>query len=220
MIANVATSVAHEGRAFERFTKHGPLAMLPMSDGRCSLVWCHPLERREEVLSWSDEKFCRELQSAFGWRLGQITHAGKRSAYPLALTRAARPITHRTVLVGNAAQTLHPIAGQGFNLGMRDVMSLAETLTQAQERGEDMGDYGVLCRYQQRRQRDREATIGITDSLVHLLPTVDPAGCRAQHRADDDGIIYPGTRCAGAAHPRLGGALKAVLRNKQCKVLM
>lgn len=127
VIANVATSVAHEGRAFERFTQHGPLAMLPMSDGRCSLVWCHPLERREEVLSWSDEKFCRELQSAFGWRLGKITHAGKRSAYPLALTRAARAITHRTVLVGNAAQTLHPIAGQGFNLGMRDVMSLAET---------------------------------------------------------------------------------------------
>ncbi len=76
------------------------------------------------------------------------------------------------MLVGNAAQTLHPIAGQGFNLGMRDVMSLAETLTQAQERREDMGDYGVLCRYQQRRQRDREATIGVTDSLVHLLPTV------------------------------------------------
>ena len=109
VIANVATSVAHEGRAFERFTQHGPLAMLPMSDGRCSLVWCHPLERREEVLSWSDEKFCRELQSAFGWRLGKITHAGKRSAYPLALTRAARAITHRTVLVGNAAQTLHPM---------------------------------------------------------------------------------------------------------------
>ncbi len=72
VIANVATSVAHEGRAFERFTQHGPLAMLPMSDGRCSLVWCHPLERREEVLSWSDEKFCRELQSAFGWRLGKL----------------------------------------------------------------------------------------------------------------------------------------------------
>ena len=169
VIANVATSVAHEGRAFERFTQHGPLAMLPMSDGRCSLVWCHPLERREEVLSWSDEKFCRELQSAFGWRLGKITHAGKRSAYPLALTRAARAITHRTVLVGNAAQTLHPIAGQGFNLGMRDVMSLAETLTQAHERGEDIGDYGILCRYQQRRQSDREATIGVTDSLVHLF---------------------------------------------------
>ncbi len=191
VIANVATSVAHEGRAFERFTQHGPLAMLPMSDGRCSLVWCHPLERREEVLSWSDEKFCRELQSAFGWRLGQITHAGKRSAYPLTLTRAAKPITHRTVLVGNAAQTLHPIAGQGFNLGMRDVMSLAETLTQAQERGEDMG-ITAYC-----------AVISSVDSAIAKQPSasrtalyifcqpLDAAGCRAQHRADDDGIIYP-----------------------------
>lgn len=104
---------------------------------------------------------------------------------------------------------------------MRDVMSLAETLTQAQERGEDMGDYGVLCRYQQRRQSDREATIGVTDSLVHLFANRwTPLVVRAQHRADDDGIIYPGTRCAGAAHSWLGGALKAVLRNKQCKVLM
>lgn len=101
--------------------------------------------------------------------LEKLPTAGKRSAYPLALTRAARAITHRTVLVGNAAQTLHPIAGQGFNLGMRDVMSLAETLTQAHERGEDIGDYGILCRYQQRRQSDREATIGVTDSLVHLF---------------------------------------------------
>lgn len=129
----------------------------------------------EEVLSWSDEKFCRELQSAFGWRLGQITHAGKRSAYPAALTRAARPITHRTVLVECGANSA-PDCRARVNLGMRDVMSLAETLTQAQERGEDMGDYGVLCRYQQRRQRDREATIGVTDSLVHLF--CQPVGPR------------------------------------------
>ncbi|STJ27664.1 2-octaprenyl-6-methoxyphenol hydroxylase [Escherichia coli] len=98
----------------KRFTQHGPLAMLPMSDGRCSLVWCHPLERREEVLSWSDEKFCRELQSAFGWRLGKITHAGKRSAYPLALTRAARAITHRTVLVAMRRKLCTRLPGKGL----------------------------------------------------------------------------------------------------------
>ncbi|PYZ77525.1 2-octaprenyl-6-methoxyphenyl hydroxylase [Citrobacter koseri] len=169
VIANVATAIAHDGRAFERFTQHGPLAMLPMSEGRCSLVWCHPLEQRDEIMRWSDERFCHELQSAFGWRLGRITHAGKRSAYPLALTTAAKAITHRTVLVGNAAQTLHPIAGQGFNLGLRDVMSLAETLVQAHESGADVGEYGVLSEYQSRRQADREATVGITDSLVHLF---------------------------------------------------
>lgn len=90
VIANVTTSVAHDGRAFERFTQYGPLAMLPMSDGRCSLVWCHPLERRDELMARSDERFCRELQTAFGWRLGRITQAGKRNAYPLSLTSAQK----------------------------------------------------------------------------------------------------------------------------------
>lgn len=165
VIANVTTALPHEGRAFERFTQHGPLAMLPMSEGRCSLVWCHPLNNRDDVLSWSDERFCHELQQAFGWRLGRITHSGSRSAYPLSLTTATRAISHRLALVGNAAQTLHPIAGQGFNLGLRDVMSLAEMLAQA----DDAGDYALLCQYQKRRDTDKNATIGVTDGLVHLF---------------------------------------------------
>ncbi len=169
IIANVSTALPHEGRAFERFTEHGPLAMLPMSQGRCSLVWCHPQSRRDEVLSWSDERFCQELQQAFGWRLGRITHAGKRSVYPLALTTASRAVSHRPALVGNAAQTLHPIAGQGFNLGLRDVMSLAELLADAHLSGEDVGHYPLLCRYQARRTGDKAATIGVTDGLVHLF---------------------------------------------------
>jgi len=169
VIANVTTAVAHQGRAFERFTSHGPLAMLPMSQGRCSLVWCHPLEKQEQVLGWSDEKFCHELQKAFGWRLGNIVHAGTRSAYPLSLTTASSAISHRTVLVGNAAQTLHPIAGQGFNLGMRDVMSLAESVTEAWRAQRDVGGYAVLTRYRDRRHADKQATIGVTDGLVHLF---------------------------------------------------
>lgn len=169
IIANVSTALPHEGRAFERFTEHGPLAMLPMSQGRCSLVWCHPQSRRDEVQSWSEERFCQELQQAFGWRLGRITHAGKRSVYPLALTTASRAVSHRLALVGNAAQTLHPIAGQGFNLGLRDVMSLAELLADAHLSGEDVGHYPLLCRYQARRAGDKAATIGVTDGLVHLF---------------------------------------------------
>ena len=169
VIANVSTALPHEGRAFERFTEQGPLAMLPMSQGRCSLVWCHPQSRRDEVLGWSDAQFCEQLQQAFGWRLGRITHAGKRSVYPLALTTATRPVSHRLALVGNAAQTLHPIAGQGFNLGLRDVMSLAETLAQACADGQDPGDYSLLCHYQARRADDKTATIGVTDGLVHLF---------------------------------------------------
>lgn len=165
VIANVTTAVPHDGRAFERFTEHGPLAMLPMSDGRCSLVWCHPLENRDEVLSWSDARFCQELQQAFGWRLGRITHSGSRNAYPLSLTTANRAISHRMALVGNAAQTLHPIAGQGFNLGLRDVISLAEMLAQAK----DPGEYALLSHYQQRRADDKSATVGVADGLVHLF---------------------------------------------------
>jgi 2-octaprenyl-6-methoxyphenol hydroxylase len=169
VIANVTTAVAHQGRAFERFTSYGPLAMLPMSQGRCSLVWCHPLEKQDQVLSWSDEKFCHELQKAFGWRLGKIEQAGIRSAYPLTLTTASSVASHRTVLVGNAAQTLHPIAGQGFNLGMRDVMSLAEVLTEAWTAGRDVGGYALLTDYRDRRHADKQATIGVTDGLVHLF---------------------------------------------------
>lgn len=169
VIANVSTASPHEGRAFERFTEHGPLAMLPMSQGRCSLVWCHPQSQRDAVLSWSDAEFCERLQQAFGWRLGRITHAGTRSVYPLALTTAMRPVAHRLALVGNAAQTLHPIAGQGFNLGLRDVMSLAELLAQASTNGQDPGEYSLLCDYQARRADDKAATIGVTDGLVHLF---------------------------------------------------
>jgi 2-polyprenyl-6-methoxyphenol 4-hydroxylase len=169
VIANVTTALPHQGRAFERFTEHGPLAMLPMSQGRCSLVWCHPLAARDEVMNWSDERFCHELQQAFGWRLGRITHAGARNGYPLSLTRATRCVSHRLALVGNAAQTLHPIAGQGFNLGLRDVMSLAELLAQAHDAGEDIGSYALLCRYQRQRADDKSATVGVTDGLVHLF---------------------------------------------------
>ncbi len=168
-IANVTTALPHHGRAFERFTQHGPLAMLPMSDGRCSLVWCHPQDALEEVQGWDDERFCNELQRAFGWRLGRITHAGKRNIYPLLLATASQAVSHRLALVGNAAQTLHPIAGQGFNLGLRDVMSLAESLAAAHQAQQDPGGYPVLADYQQRRAADKAATIGVTDGLVQLF---------------------------------------------------
>ena len=168
-IANVTTAEDPQGRAFERFTRYGPLALLPMSQGRSSLVWCHAREDRAQVDAWDDERFIAELQQAFGWRLGRILKAGKRHSYPLGLLTADRHVSHRLALVGNAAQTLHPIAGQGFNLGLRDVMSLAETLAEAADSGEDAGGYALLSRYQQRRQNDQRATIGVTDGLIHLF---------------------------------------------------
>ncbi|QZQ50971.1 2-octaprenyl-6-methoxyphenyl hydroxylase [Erwinia persicina] len=169
VIANVSTQVAHQGRAFERFTEFGPLALLPMSAGRSSLVWCHPLAQKDAVDRWGDDRFIAELQRAFGWRLGRITQVGQRTSYPLRLQTASQHIAHRLALVGNAAQTLHPIAGQGFNLGIRDVMSLAETLAAAWRAGRETGAYATLQHYQQRRQPDAQATIGITDGLVRLF---------------------------------------------------
>ncbi|GLR08287.1 2-octaprenyl-6-methoxyphenol hydroxylase [Mixta theicola] len=169
VIANVTTQIAHQGRAFERFTEHGPLALLPMSHGRSSLVWCHPPAAKSRIDSWSDAEFLAELQRAFGWRLGRFTQVGQRTSYPLALQSASRTVGHRLALVGNAAQTLHPIAGQGFNLGIRDVMSLAETLAAAQRQQQDPGSFAVLQRYNQRREPDRAATIGVTDGLVRLF---------------------------------------------------
>lgn len=169
VIANVSTQLAHNGQAFERFTEHGPLALLPMSGGRSSLVWCHPLTQKETVDNWSDEQFLHELQRAFGWRLGRFTQVGQRHSYPLRLQRASQHIAHRLALVGNAAQTLHPIAGQGFNLGIRDVMSLAETVAAAWRAGTGVGDYATLQHYQRRRQPDVQATIGVTDGLVRLF---------------------------------------------------
>ncbi|MEI7345893.1 2-octaprenyl-6-methoxyphenyl hydroxylase [Dickeya chrysanthemi] len=169
IIANVATAQAHQGRAYERFTAHGPLALLPMSKGRSSLVWCHPLSQQTEIAGWSDAQFRQRLQHAFGWRLGAITHIGKRHSYPLALSAANQHVSHRMALVGNAAQTLHPIAGQGFNLGLRDVMTLAETLVTAVEQGEDPGSQTVLQRYQHRRQPDQHTTVALTDGLVRVF---------------------------------------------------
>ncbi|KAA1177082.1 2-octaprenyl-6-methoxyphenyl hydroxylase [Photorhabdus heterorhabditis] len=169
VITNVLTSEHPQGRAFERFTEYGPLALLPMSGGRSSLVWCHRLEQQKEIVGWNNEQFLRQLQCAFGWRLGKILEAGQRHSYPLTLSISNQQVSHRLALVGNAAQTLHPIAGQGFNLGMRDVMTLAQIVSQAFAAGQDIGTYSVLVNYQQQRVSDRENTIGMTDGLIRIF---------------------------------------------------
>ncbi|CAQ83249.1 MULTISPECIES: 2-octaprenyl-6-methoxyphenyl hydroxylase [Photorhabdus] len=169
VITNVLTSEHPQGRAFERFTEYGPLALLPMSGGGSSLVWCHRLAQRKEITGWNNEQFLRQLQRAFGWRLGKILEAGQRHSYPLTLSTANQQISHRLVLVGNAAQTLHPIAGQGFNLGMRDVMTLAQIVSEAFAAGQDIGTYSVLANYQQQRVLDRKNTIDMTDGLIRIF---------------------------------------------------
>nr|WP_314262949.1 2-octaprenyl-6-methoxyphenyl hydroxylase [uncultured Moellerella sp.] len=169
IIANIKTEKNPNGRAFERFTEFGPLALLPMSQGRSSLVWCHNHQDADEIALWDDATFLNKLQMAFGWRLGRIEQVGKRNCYPLVLRKSVRQVSHRVALVGNASQTLHPIAGQGFNLGMRDVMQLAQSVTEAAQRGEDIGAFAVLNQYQQSRHLDRNKTVAMTDGLVRLF---------------------------------------------------
>ncbi|MFB9135253.1 2-octaprenyl-6-methoxyphenyl hydroxylase [Vibrio olivae] len=166
VIANIVTAKPHQGWAFERFTDEGPVALLPMSEQRMSLVWCMSAQQAEDVKLMQDEQFIATLQQRFGWRLGKIEKAGERASYPLTLRYRPQNISHRFAIVGNAAQTLHPIAGQGFNLGIRDVASLAHEIGLSLD---DAGDYAMLSRFRQRREHDRQATIGLTSSLVHLF---------------------------------------------------
>ncbi|OFC71375.1 2-octaprenyl-6-methoxyphenyl hydroxylase [Alteromonas confluentis] len=174
VIVNALTQKPHNHKAYERFTSQGPLAFLPYDPGLASgqendqgfsVVWTVPPEKVDNVMSLGDNDFKRLLQQAFGWRQGAITQVGERSAYPLVLKQVTTPVTHRAVVCGNAAQSLHPIAGQGFNLGLRDAIGLVKTLAKA----DDPGAFSVLREYQQSRSKDKQATITLTDGLVRLF---------------------------------------------------
>ncbi|WP_417614638.1 2-octaprenyl-6-methoxyphenyl hydroxylase [Oceanisphaera sp.] len=180
IIANVQTAMPHQGRAFERFTPEGPIALLPMSGERCSLVWCVSNARAKQLMACDDSAFLTRLQQEFGYRLGRITRTGTRHCYPLVLDEVTRPWHHRVVLVGNAAHLLHPIAGQGFNLGLRDVAALVEQVRQAlldpseAEHPVDLGSHQLLSRYGQSRQADQAALVGITSALALLFSNDHP----------------------------------------------
>jgi 2-octaprenyl-6-methoxyphenol hydroxylase len=172
LVTNVLTQRFHDHVAYERFTPSGPIALLPMSEGRLGLIWTFTGEVAQSVAQASDAEFLARLQDAFGFRLGRFMRVGTRQLYPLALTRADEHVSARLAIVGNAAQTLHPIAGQGFNLGLRDAASLAEVLAdgRAQQRDEfDPGDGLWLERYREWRVADRSNIVRFTDGLVRLF---------------------------------------------------
>lgn len=169
MAANVTPVEAHNGRAFERFTRGGPLALLPLAGQRMGVVWVGDPGMAGELESMADEAFLQRLGEAVGGRLGGFRRLGSRKAYPLRGSRAASVTGPRTVLLGNAAQTLHPVAAQGFNLGLRDVAALAETLLEARDGGEDPGDPAVLDRYAAGRRGDTRRTRAFTHGLVTLF---------------------------------------------------
>jgi len=172
IVANVAADRAHDGTAYERFTPSGPLAVLPLYDGSYGVIWsCRP-EDATGVMSLDDNSYLRELQTRFGWRAGRFVHVGRRASYPLRLTRAATTTATRTVLIGNAAQALHPVAGQGFNLGLRDAAMLAEVIANAGVA--DVGAPMLLQRFAEWRTIDRSGVVRFTDSLVKLFGSSRP----------------------------------------------
>jgi 2-octaprenyl-6-methoxyphenol hydroxylase len=172
LVTNVLTQRFHDHVAYERFTPEGPLALLPMSEGRLGLIWTFATEVAPTIAQVDDAAFLARLQDAFGFRLGRFMKVGARQLYPLSLSRADEHVAARLAIVGNAAQTLHPIAGQGFNLGLRDAASLAEVLADGRAQRQDTFDPGDglwLERYREWRAADRSNIVRFTDGLVRVF---------------------------------------------------
>jgi 2-octaprenyl-6-methoxyphenol hydroxylase len=173
IIGNVLPEQAPANRAFERFMPGGALALLPIAERRVAFVWALPDEAARELMQLTDAAFTARLQNAFGHRLGCFDRVGQRASYPLRLSRAGRLTAPRSVLVGNAAHGLHPVAAQGFNLGLRDVAALSDCISDAIAAGAagGIGSDPVLERYREWRRDDHRKVVAFTDGLVRLFET-------------------------------------------------
>ncbi len=174
IVCSIAHELPHQGVAQERFLPAGPFAVLPLPDSedgthRSSIVWTERAELAPSMLVLTDAEFAAEIQRRFGDSLGRITVAGPRWSYPLGLLHAERYVDHRLALAGDAAHSIHPIAGQGLNLGLRDVAALAECLVDAARLGLDIGAPDTLERYQRWRRVDTLMLVGVTDALNRLF---------------------------------------------------
>ncbi|MEL7557637.1 2-octaprenyl-6-methoxyphenyl hydroxylase [Stutzerimonas chloritidismutans] len=166
LIANVTPGIPHGGRAFERFTDEGPMALLPLPDNRCALVWTRPERDAARLGSIPETEFLDELQQAFGYRLGGFQQVGARHLYPLVLIEAEEQVRSSLVVLGNAAHSLHPIAGQGYNLSLRDTEALAVALLHSSA---PLGDLSVLQGYHRQQRSDQRLTVGFSDQLTQLF---------------------------------------------------
>jgi len=175
IVTNITPQLAHNHIAYERFTESGPMALLPMTDQRCAVVWTVASDQAESVMALDDADFLASLQERFGYRLGRLERVGHRQAWPLRLVQAKESVRERLALMGNAVHTLHPIAGQGFNLGARDVAVFAEVLVDAVNAGEDPGSLEVLNRYGDWRHRDHRNVTVFTDGLARIFTLPLPA---------------------------------------------
>ncbi len=169
LVCAIAHEKPHNGIAHQYFMPSGPLAILPLTDNRASIVWTESSARATEIQAMSEAGYLDELRPRFGPFLGEIKLAGERFTYPLSLSLASSFVADRLALVGDAAHVVHPIAGQGLNAGLKDVAALAEVLTDAHRRGEDIGRADVLARYQRWRRFDTAALAVATDSFNRLF---------------------------------------------------
>lgn len=176
IVGAVRTERPHKRVAYERFTPDGPIALLPRLD-RCALVWTVPTAKAATILGWDDATFLAQLQHEFGQRLGRLLEAGRRNGHPLTRVMSDALTSPRVIFAGNAAQTLHPIAAQGFNLGLRDVATVAELAGPAA----DPGAEAVLREYARRRAAERRTVAGFTDRLVRIFSNDIPGLRAARH---------------------------------------
>lgn len=165
IVAHVAHERAHEATAWQRFLPGATLAFLPLADGRSSIVWSVPNEEAVRLLALDDDAFRAELGAAFDFRLGAITAATQRAAFPLRLRLAEHYVAPRFALVGDAAHVVHPLAGQGVNLGFRDAVELADVLSEANERKTDFASETTLRRYERRRRSDNAISAHAFDAI-------------------------------------------------------
>lgn len=168
LVANIGLDKPHNQCAFERFTPQGPLALLPMQGNRMSLVWAMSPEQAELMMKVDESDFLKHLQLAFGYRLGRLVKVGKRFSFPLKQVTMPQLAQWPLVFIGNAAQTLHPVAGQGFNLGLRDVATLAQCIAKHGLSNQ------MLTQYLQLRRHDQQIITQFTDGLVRLFTSQIP----------------------------------------------
>lgn len=214
IVTNVGLGRAHRGVAYERFTADGPLAVLPMSEQRSAIVMTLSRAAAEQAMTQDDTAFLERLQSAFGWRLGRLHRVGKRASFPLKSVFSSEQVRPRAVILGNAAHSLHPIGGQGFNLSLRDVSVLAELLTR-REPGTDVGAPGLLARYQQLRGDDQQIVRSFTDGLerafAQRLPGAPQARCLGMIGLE---LLPPGKRWLAHQAMGLGKAARGSAREQ------
>ena len=190
IVTHVTSSSSHQDTAWQRFLPGGPLALLPLADGRSSVVWSLPAQSGERLLAASDAEFIAELCAASAGVLGEITACSKRVAFPLQALHALRYSTQRVALLGDAAHTVHPLAGQGMNLGLLDAAAVSAAIEDALLAGEDIGDAKVLRRYERERKGDNLAMLAAFDALNRLFGLPDwvaplrGMGLRAVETAD------------------------------------